>query len=119
MTTDPTTHAAELRHELRELAAWLDDLAAALDDRKGVWYTPAELRQWVSQQAARCKARAFLTRQAIGENPGQSFTAPAAAVADHIAGSCEFCPVGGGGCAVCRSDFAALTTEQLDRARID
>src|SRR5687767_4570256 len=103
MTTTTST-PPELAAELRELAAWLDDLAAALDDRKGGAYTPAELRRWMSQQAARCHARAFLTRQAIGENPGQATAeaAPLAATADHIAGSCEFCPVGGGGCPVCR-----------------
>lgn len=27
---------------------------------------------------------------------------PVVSTADHIAGSCEFCPVGGGGCGVCK-----------------
>lgn len=101
--------------ELRELAAWLDDLAAALDDRKGGAYTPAELRKWMSQQAARCKGRALLARLSLGELPRLS-RHPEPAV---LGGGCEFCPAAGGGCPVCRPRLAYLTSEQLDRARID
>ena len=85
MTTAPPASHAD---ELRELAAWLDDLARALTSYSHA--TPRVMRDWMRAQVARCEGRAFLTRQAIGEAPGQV-----------AAGGCEFCPAGGGGCSVC------------------
>lgn len=94
--TTATTPAADHVAELRELAAWLDDLARALTSYSSQGTNPRVMRDWMRAQAARCEGRAFLTRQAIHENPGQ-------AAADLAAGGgCEFCPAGGHGCAICR-----------------
>lgn len=165
--------------ELRDLAAWLDDVALAL--RKFSTASPQAMRDWMRAQAARTEGRAFLARQALGDLAAAPLTAPApfdptagtptvyvilhaptgthfeagatasrpawtrdvprfqlfeteaeaervraglaektrrgalvvavekrpvplVATADHIPGSCEFCPAGGGGCPVCQPD---------------
>lgn len=92
---DPWKAAEAARAELRELDAWLDDLGRALTSYSAQGTSARVMRDWMRAQAARCEGRAFITRQAIGEAPGQL------AEAAPVASSCEFCPAGGGGCSMC------------------
>jgi hypothetical protein len=192
MTTTTDTKAEA---ELRDLAAWLDDVALALRKFSAAGTSAQVMREWMRAQAARTQGRAFLARLVLApdaagqaehkarpfcpvtdetvyvilhattgtylhheatagrpawtretplfrvfetENQAQAVRAglpersrknalvvacerrqvpvlgkgpvqvavcepaPLAATADHIPGSCEFCPEGGGGCPVCR-----------------
>lgn len=116
-----TTPAAA---ELADLVAWLDDVTRAL--RKFSGASAPVMRDWMRAQAARTEGRALLARMALAqpearaEDTGLSPDAarfrshmstmravPAADLARILgttpaADSCEYCPAGGHGCAVCR-----------------
>lgn len=97
-----TAAPPDLAAELRDLAAWLDDLARGMKSYNRPDVTRRVLREWMSAQAARCEGRAFLALMAIGEAPGQEAgrltRRPDPAT---LGGGCEFCPAAGGGCSVC------------------